>query len=70
MIATPQQKISLLLDADTPAEVYECLMKWIEQLTGDPSPSIFLLSTKQPSFQKIKQNALYWRAKAAGFCFR
>jgi signal transduction histidine kinase len=69
MIPTPLQKISLILDADTPAEVFECLMKWIEQLSGDPSPGIFLLSTKQPSFQRIEKNGFVGERRPLDFGF-
>ncbi|MBI1823566.1 MAG: GAF domain-containing protein, partial [Nitrospirae bacterium] len=55
MAYTPQQKISLLLDTDTPSEMFECLITWIKELNGDPRPSIFLLSTKQPAYLKFEK---------------
>jgi len=47
-----------ILNASTPDQVFEILDKCIKELTGDLSPSIFLLSTQKSVYLQIQKKAL------------
>ena len=58
-----------ILNASSPDEVFKILENWIKDLTGDLSPSIFLLSTQKSVYLQIQKNGYTQNRRPLNFQF-
>ena len=62
-------KSTEILNANTPEQVLEILENWLRELTGDLSPSIFLLSTQKAVYLQIQKKGFSQNSRPLNFQF-